>query len=145
MPLFAHTFEELEDLVDFKSLKLRSSYSIIIVKVSIVRHVNNYSVSQDLFLQSVYSEAADVETTNGPIYGNYTTSEYLSLRSSNGPITTNVTLINAATGHPTEVDMRTSNGWVHSCYFSVKWLKKILYLIQSYYDQSYAGFHRKRP
>ena len=42
MPLFAHTFEELEDLVDFKTLKLRSSNSIIMVKVGNAKHADNY-------------------------------------------------------------------------------------------------------
>ncbi|KAJ3531475.1 hypothetical protein NM688_g7570 [Phlebia brevispora] len=93
---FLHTLGDLDGVVDFETLVLRSA-------------------NHPIFAKSVFAHVADVGTSNSPIYGNFTTSDSLILRSSNSPIVTNVTLINdGAADHATKLVMRSSNGHISS-------------------------------
>ncbi|THH00171.1 hypothetical protein EW026_g2301 [Hermanssonia centrifuga] len=95
MPIFTHYIHDLENTVDFHSLKLRTSNGPIVAR-------------------SVFAQEGFIQTSNGPIVGNFSSSDSLVLRTSNGVIHANVTLSSGDSHQETKLDLKTSNSPITS-------------------------------
>ncbi|KAL6299834.1 hypothetical protein BKA93DRAFT_829603 [Sparassis latifolia] len=93
LPWFAHHVGDLKDSVYFGRVSLRSAFI-------------GYDVS------SLFGEHIDVTTTLSAIKGSFNPSSYLTLHTSNAPISVQVGMLNDPEGNHTVVEIHTSNGYV---------------------------------
>ncbi|GBE87281.1 hypothetical protein SCP_1005280 [Sparassis crispa] len=91
LPWFAHHVGDLKDSVYFGRVSLRSAFI-------------GYDVS------SLFGEHIDVTTTLSAIKGSFNPSSYLTLHTSNAPISVQVGMLNDPEGNHTVVEIHTSNG-----------------------------------
>lgn len=69
-------------------------------------------IEADVTLQSLYVDTATVRTSNSPITGSFNTSTSLHLETSNARINVEAGLTNENSGRPTDLLLKTSNGFV---------------------------------
>ncbi|TFK74656.1 hypothetical protein BDN72DRAFT_759463 [Pluteus cervinus] len=95
MPNFFHNIGQLGEVVQFKQLSLNG-------------------LDAPIQVQSLTAESARIRTTNGLISGTFMVSSSLSLRTSNAPIDTLITLDDNDTTVDSTVHIQTSNGELKS-------------------------------
>ena len=70
-------------------------------------------------MQSVLGDVVEATTTNAGIRGSFNASTSLKLTTSNAPIEVNADLTNAEGDKPTELVMKTQNGYTLCCDFAL--------------------------
>ena len=70
-------------------------------------------------MQSVLGDVVEATTINAGIRGSFNASMSLKLTTSNAPIEVNANLMNAEGDKPTELVMKTQNGYTPCCDFAL--------------------------
>ncbi|KAJ6564076.1 hypothetical protein B0H19DRAFT_991161 [Mycena capillaripes] len=113
LPIFSQTFGDMSGIA-FDKLHLKSALAGIRAETLSANNASIHTSLGPVKLQSLIANEAYIMTSNGPIEGTFNASQSLMLRTANGHIDVDVNLSNDEEDVPATLHMITSNGRISS-------------------------------